>query len=398
MIPAILGRRGAATALGYASFLLIGWSGLLVPALIRQVEHDFGQTDAGLGLFYFVFAVAYVAGSLGGGLLTERFGRRTVLTVSALLHGLGLIAQLSPSWVVFMIAAIPRGLGTGSIDGGINGLFLDLFPDNRGRALSAVHLFFSLGALAAPFAAGVLVDSGVPWQAIVLATGLVSFPIAVLLAIVPMPSGHHAAPEGTARPRLGLALPLLILAVAISFYVASEVGVSSWLVRFLEDAPLTVATLGLTLYWAGLTAGRLVSARIADRFDHGAFAIASLIAMSVAILLAVAVPSVPLSIAFFTLAGFASGPVYPMIIAIGGERFPARAAAVSGFLGAAAVFGSVVYPPVMGFLSITVGLAAAMIGTAVLGFASAGALLAPLARRSQDAASADAVSSADQAR
>ena len=43
---------------------------------------------------------------------------------------------------------------------------------------------------------------------------------------------------------------------------------SNWLVRFLEPAPLTTATLALSLYWAGLTVGRLLSSAIADRFDH----------------------------------------------------------------------------------------------------------------------------------
>lgn len=378
MIPGLRDGRAAAAALGYASFLLIGWSGLLVPALIRQIEHDFAQSDAGIGLWYLVFAVAYVGGSLAGGLLTERFGRRRILAIGALLHGVGLIAQVNSAWEVFMLAALPRGFGAGVLDGGVNGLFLDLFPTSRGRALSAVHLFFSLGALAAPAAAGLLVESGVTWQAIVLVTGAVSFPLAVLLAAVPMPSGRHVGePDGQ---RLGLPLPLLVLAVAIGLYVASEIGVSSWLVRFLEAAPLTVATSALTLYWGGLTVGRLVSARIADRFDHGRFAVAAALLMSLSIVAAVVVPSLPVSIALFALAGFASGPVYPMIIAVGGERFPGRASAVAGFLGAAAVLGSVVYPPVMGFMSVSIGLDAAMIGTGILGLGCAAALLLPVVR------------------
>jgi len=32
----------AARLTGYASFMLVGWAGLLVPSLIRSIEHDFG--------------------------------------------------------------------------------------------------------------------------------------------------------------------------------------------------------------------------------------------------------------------------------------------------------------------------------------------------------------------
>ena len=48
---------------------------------------------------------------------------------------------------------------------------------------------------------------------------------------------------------------------------------------------------------------------------------------------------------------------------------------MSGFLSGSAVVGSIVYPPVMGFLSVSVGLTVAMLGTVVLAFVSAGALV-----------------------
>ncbi|HZC32904.1 MAG TPA: hypothetical protein VE640_06420, partial [Candidatus Bathyarchaeia archaeon] len=86
-------------------------------------------------------------------------------------------------------------------------------------------------------------------------------------------------------------------------------------------------------------------------------------------------PSLSISVALFTLAGFVSGPIYPLIVAIGGERFPARSAAVGGFLSGTAVIGGIFYPPVMGFMSVTVGLPAAMIGTALLALACAGVLV-----------------------
>ena len=383
----------AAGIVGCLSFLLIGWSGLLVPSLIRSIKDSFDQSDAGIGVLYFVYAVVYAAGSLGGGLVTERLGRRTVLTVSAVLHGLGFIGfGLAPSWTWFLIAALPAGLGAGGIDGGGNGLILDLYQSGRGRALNLLHLFFSLGALSAPLVVGQLVEGGVAWPSIATATGLAALAIGVAFLVVPMPDGRvgrasaDPAVEKGGNGRIGdrLAAPLILLAVAISCYVASEVGVSNWLVRFLEPAPITVATTALSLFWAGLAIGRLVAARLADRFDHIRFATAASIAMSVLLAAAILVPSLPISIALFALAGVATGPVFPMIIAIGGDRYPDRTSAVSGFLSSSAVVGSIIYPPVMGFLSVTVGLTVAMLGTVLLGLACAGALVLVGRRRPPD--------------
>jgi fucose permease len=360
--------------LGYSSFILIGWGGLLVPSLIRSIEHDFAQTDAGMGLFYFISAVLYATGSLGGGLATERLGRRTVLGLGAFLYGVGLVAlAIAPSWPLFLLAALPANVGAGSIDGGVNGLFLDVYRTGRARALNLLHLFFALGALIAPLVVGRLVDAGVPWQAVVLATSVPAFVVAFGFAVSEVPSGRHAG--NAEHMRLGFQVPLLLLAAAVSFYVAAEVGVSSWLVRFLELAPLSVATGALSLYWGGLTLGRLVSARYGDRFSHRRFAIVATAVASVALVLAVVVPSLPVSIVLFGVAGFAHGPIYPMIMAVAGDLFPDRSARVSGLLGASAIAGAVLYPPVMGFLSVAVGLGWAMLGAAALGIGCAGALL-----------------------
>lgn len=374
----------AAGALGCLAFVLIGWSGLLVPSLIRSVETTFDQSDAGIGIFYFVYSAMYTVGSFGGGFVTERLGRRTVLTLVAALHGIGFVGLgIAPSWPVFLFAALPAGLGAGGIDGGMNGLFLDLFPTGRGRALNLLHVFFSIGALSAPLAVGRLVDAGIPWQLIVVSSGLAAIVVAGLFVVVAVPAGRHARgprPPSTGLGRLQearsrLAGPLLLLAIAIGCYVAAEVGVSNWLVRFLDPAPLSTATTALALFWAGLTVGRLVSARVADRFDHVRFAIVTSLLTSAALVAAILAPSLPVSIVLFGLAGVATGPVYPMIMAIGGDRYPDRSAAVGGLLAGAAVVGSIVYPPVMGFLSVTVGLKVAMLGTVVLGLACASALI-----------------------
>lgn len=392
-MPPSLRSRPTAAVVGWLSFLLIGWSGLLVPSLIRSVKDTFEQTDAGIGLFYFVFAVAYAIGALGGGLATERLGRRAVLTSAAVSLAAGLAGLgLAPGWWVFLVAAVPLGLGAGGVDGGGNGLIVDLFTTGRGRALNLLHLFFSLGALSAPFAIGQLVQAGVAWQGIVLGTAFAALPVAGLFATVTMPAGRRvrgpadaaagmpADPTAVIRVRDRIAVPLVLLALAIACYVASEVGVSNWLVRFLEPAPLDVATIALSLYWAGLTLGRLVAARLGDRFDHTWFATVAASAMALALVAAVFAPSLQASIVLFGVSGFASGPVYPMIIAIAGHRYPDRAAAVTGLLAGSAVAGSVVYPPIMGFLSVTVGLTVAMLGTAALGLACAGLLL-PLRAR-----------------
>lgn len=365
----------------YASFILIGWTGLLVPSLLRVIKADFDQTDAGFGLLYLVSALLFAVGALSAGLLAERFGRRTLLPLSALLIAVGLATQgVAPSWPVLLLGVAFAGAGSGAIDAGVNSVVMDVAVSGKGSAINRLHLFYSVGALGAPLVIGQVVGLGLDWRLLMVGTG-----IAALALVVPMravgsvpPRRRAAAVSGAAVVRAAgpdLRLPLAILGLAIACYVATELGVSSWLVGFLDDEPMSVATLGLGLFWVGHASGRLTAVRIADRFDPIRFTTACAIAGSVALAVAVHGPAGAPRIAAFAITGFALGPVWPMIMTVGGTLFPHRAATVSGVLTAAGVVGSVLYPPFMGLISGVAGLGAGMTGAAALTLLSGAAVV-----------------------
>ena len=375
-------RRLAAGIVGSLTLLVIGWTGLLVPSLIRSIKDAFDQNDAGIGVVYFAYAVAYAAGSILGGQIMERVGRRTVLAGAAVLHGVGIAGLgLAPSWPLFVAAMLPAGLGAGCLDGGSNGLVLDVYREGRGRAMNLLHVSFSVGALLAPLVVGRAVEAGVTWEAIMLLSAAPLAGLAIAYAIVPMPSGRRD-PAGVAVPHRPDGRPT----VAVRAPGPPRPGdreLCRGRDRRLElGRPVPGARTardrdaGLSLIWAGATVGRLLSSVIADRFDHLRFTIVCAVLMGLATGLAVAAPTLPLSIALFGLAGVASGPVFPMIVALGGERYPARSAAVGGTLVGFAVVGSIIYPPAIGFLSVTVGLPIAMAGNALLCLIGAAALVA----------------------
>lgn len=379
MITSPLRSQRTLTLTGYFSFVLIGCNAVLVPSLIRSIEHDFHQSDAGLGLFYLLSSLLYAAGSFCGGLLTERLGRRWILITAAVLCGLGLIGTAAaPVWPLFLLAGMAVTSGAGAIDGGVNGLFLDLYQQARGGALNLLHSFFGVGALLAPFAVGRLLAAGVSWRIDVLALGIGALVLAALLGALEMPAGLRAE-SGGAQANLTRTeqtlLPFVGLAVAICCYVAAEVAVSDWLVKFLGGVPVTTATVVLSIFWGGLALGRVLSNWAAERIDYVVFTVGCLVLASGMLVGALLVPLFPLSVVLFGFAGLFYGPVYPMIMAIGGNLYPHRIAALSGSIGAAAVAGSIVYPPLIGFMATHVGLRTSLLGAGVLGVPAALAII-----------------------
>jgi len=389
----------------YGAFALVGWSMLLVPSLIRDIRADFAQTDAGFGVLYLGASLLFGTGAFLSGALAGRLGRRAILPTAAVTLAIGLATQgLAPAWPVLLVGAALAGGGAGALDAGVNGVIMDLSVSGRGDALSRLHLFYSLGALTAPLAMGLLVAAGVDWRVPMVASAVAGLTLAAPLRLVgtvpprarvarrdaeaAAPSGRAGAPAGGGAETSGteegpatrsvprsLRVPLAALALAIACYVGSEAGVSSWLVAFLAEEPLTTATLALSLFWIGLALGRLVAGRIGRRIDPVRYATASVLLGAAAIAGAVLGPAGTIQIGLFAVAGFGLGPVYPMIMAVAGSYYPHRAAAVSGLLTTAGVAGSVIYPPLMGFTSASLGLAAGMLGAAILGVACAVAVL-----------------------
>jgi fucose permease len=357
----------------YSSFILVGWTGLFVPSLLRVLQGDFGRSDAQFGLVYLVGALLSASGALSSGLIAGHIGRRVVNATAALLIAGGMALEaVAPSWPVFLAGAGLAGAGCGAIVAMGSSVIMDLSASGSGSGLNRLHLFYSVGALAAPVAISLLMSLGIQWRLIAVATGLAGLALAEPLsragAVQPRPRSP-ATPttaEREAARLTGLQLALAGLGLAIACYVAAESGVSSWLVGFLADEPMTAATLALSLFWAGIAAGRVLASRVADRFDPVRFTASCAWAGGIAILAAVGLASGPVRISLFLAAGFAFGPVYPMIMAVAGSLFPHRAAAVAGIVTSAGVVGSITYPPLMGLMASFAGLGAGMLGAAFL--------------------------------
>lgn len=357
----------------YSSFILVGWTGLFVPSLLRVLQADFGRSDAEFGLVYLVSALLSASGALSSGLIAGHIGRRVVNATAALLIAGGMALEAAaPSWPVFLAGAGLAGAGCGAIVAMGSSVIMDLSASGSGSGLNRLHLFYSVGALAAPVAISLLMSLGIQWRLIAVATGLAGLALAEPLsragAVQPRPRSPvtPTTAEREAARLTGLQLALAGLGLAIACYVAAESGVSSWLVGFLADEPMTAATLALSLFWIGIAAGRVVASRVADRFDAVRFTASCAWAGGIAILAAVGLASGPVRISLFLAAGFAFGPVYPMIMAVAGSLFPHRAAAVAGIVTSAGVIGSITYPPLMGLIATFAGLGAGMLGAAFL--------------------------------
>ena len=186
------GKRGRMfTTIALAWGLLVG-TRMIFPVLLPYLRADFGLTLTTAGLLITILWLAYALGQMPAGILVDRYGERTLLTVSIALVvvGIGLVL-VAPS-------ALPLFAATAFVGGGMSmytiariTVLSDLYPERLGSALGVTMATGDVGQTILPPLAGALAVI-VAWQ---VGLGFVA-PFLVVVGIyiwLTLPSGTDSA-------------------------------------------------------------------------------------------------------------------------------------------------------------------------------------------------------------
>lgn len=335
-------------------------TGPAIPSIARQFDLTLGQVGAifgagGVGFVLVVFLAGYAADSVG---------KRGVL-----LGGLGLIIAgllgvgLAPVFAIIALGMFVMNVGNGLIESGVGALVVDLNSARRTTALNILHASFGGGALIGPLFAGAIIATG-NWQLIFVIGAAVFVAMLVALAAQRFPRvDSRERVEWRQIAELTRSRTIQLAALAIMLYVAAELSLSAWAFPYLETVrgyETLVASLGVSLFWAGIAVGRAASAWIARlvapaRIVQGG----SLLFAGGSALLLVS-PSPLTALVSLALAGLGAAAIYPTIMAICCARYPSLSGSVTGLITTATGIGILFGPWVVGWLGDVLGLQSAL--------------------------------------
>ena len=158
------GRLLAVIAFGW--FLILGVR-FLLPALLPQIKLTFAINNTTAGLAITVVWLGYGLMQFPAGILVDRFGVRTLLSLGLALSALcvGIVGS-APVFVAFLVACGLFGLANG-LYGTTRGIALSqFFESNQGRAFGVVLGAGSVGSAVLPFL-GTSVTGALGWRAAV---------------------------------------------------------------------------------------------------------------------------------------------------------------------------------------------------------------------------------------
>jgi MFS family permease len=337
-----------------ATFLAFGffWGTWAVVALDVQRFLEF--SDAQLGLLLASTVVGGVLANGSGGVIAERHGTRTVLTIALVVWGLLLLVlAATTNRSVFCATFLLSVSGGGLVDVTMNvaaTAALGMFP---GRLLR-MHALFNGGALLGAGTSGLLLAHDISYRVMWAGVGALALLLAMWCRGADMPAGergeHHTVRQGLAALRAeGLG------AVAVVFAIGAlvEGGVGTWGVLFLRAHLGLAVAAGASAYVVGqalATTARSTLGWTAEHVGERRGAQLGLGLAGIGLLIEATATSSWLAAAGLGAAAVGAAVYWPLLLAFA-SRGGDRPGIVVGGLSAAGYVGFLAGPPVVGWVA-----------------------------------------------
>lgn len=177
-----------------ASFIDMLGGFLLYPFFALYITERFGVKMTEVGFLFAMFGAGNIFGSMVGGALADKYGRRIMIIIGLVISGIGSISMgLVDDLNVFYILAAILGL-VGNIGGPARqAMVVDLLPkEKQAEGFGIMRIFMNLAATAGPILGGFLATQSYMW--LFLADAVSSFLTAAIVFVV-IPETKPEKPE-----------------------------------------------------------------------------------------------------------------------------------------------------------------------------------------------------------
>ena len=331
-----------------AAFLFLGLTtGSLGPTLPGLAD----QTHVGLSAISYVFtarSAGYVLASvLAGKSFDQKSGNPLMAAMLFTISIMMALVPLAPRLWLLLIIMLILGAAESSLDVGANTLLGWAHGAKVGPFMNAMHSLFGVGALIAPLLVAQAVSFKLPPTHSYFFLALLIVPVSLVFLRLPSPTAIVGSGEQiTLKSR-----QVFLIAFFLFLYVGSEVGFAGWIFTYatkLELSNTSRAAYLTSLFWGGLTLGRMLTVPIATRIKAESLLVSSLAGCLISLGLILASPSTFAVVLAGTCGlGISMAPIFPTTLSLT-ARSMNLTGHVTGWFIVASSAGSMVIPLVIG--------------------------------------------------
>jgi fucose permease len=274
------------------------------------------------GIISMIVAAGTVISSLFSGSLIQKFGEAKVTTISVILTAIALMGfSYSHEFFFLCLLGIPLGLGAGSVDAALNNYVALHY---QAKHMNWLHSFWGVGAAIGPMIMAGYLAKGMSWSHGYNTIAWIQIGLVVILILsLPLWSNKQLASDagqkGVSDNFLNLlkTIPGLKQALLIFFcYCTIEATFGLWGASFLvfeKGFAADEAARLVSLYYVGITAGRLFSGFLTKYFSNRQLVNLGQVVIAIGLGL-LFMPYDVMLLPGFLIVGLGCAPIFPSLL------------------------------------------------------------------------------------
>lgn len=350
----------------------IGLTGPTVPYLAEQV-------GVHLDTISYVFIASSIGGILGalvGARGFDRWAGHKIMGVAILFSAVfKFLIPLTSNFLLLLPLFFFLVFSHITYDTGGNTLLIWWWGKKVGPYMNAMHLMFGVGAILSPLlvAQTLKMTGEIRWAYWGIA--LLGIPLSLLIFSLPSPEIPAKENGENGEMQHGQMTLIWLFVLLFVLYVGGEVGFSNWVYTYATKTGLanSIQAAYLTsLFWGGLTIGRLISIPLLTRFRIEQMLWVSVLgAIGSAALMLLIPPSIWVGAA---LLGLSYASIFPLTVSWAASTM-AISGKINGWLFAGANLGAMIFPWMIGQFFVAISPIVLLWAIVLLGLGMVGAMV-----------------------
>jgi len=304
---------------------------------------DYGLSTTEYGGMFVPQAIMAIVASLLGAGLRSRLGTKRIyllglfanlLAMALLVLSRFVMKDHSLAYGILLVATTCMGIGFGFTVPALNTFAAAFFPQKVDKAVLALNALLGLGTALAPVFIAVFVGLGIWWGLPVLVGVLI---LGLLLFSIRQTLDEGDSAGTTTAQKAKFPARFWVFAAFALLYGVCETMNGNWASLYLKEhfgASRSQAALALTVFWATVTAGRILFTAIGKWVPEPVVCRVLPLVVTAALIASACVPKTDALLGIFTfaLAGLGCSALLPLTISFGQKELTAIAASVAGGL------------------------------------------------------------------
>lgn len=346
----------------YVAFISLGLPDSLLGTAWPVMQGDLGASFGAAGVISMVISGGTIVSSFLSGRVIKRFGTGKVTMISVAMTAIALFGfSFAPSFVWLCVAAIPLGLGAGSVDAALNSFVALHYKANH---MSWLHCFWGVGATLGPIILSLFIAKENGWKKGYFTISIIQFCLVIVLFLtLPLWKKVKSRNETEEEKEEDIVVEkqnvyhirgVKLALVSFVLYCATETTTGLWGSSYLvnhKGLSADRAALWISFFYAGITFARFLTGFLTMRFHNRILIRVGQIVCAIGTVFLILPLPTYFGVVGFILIGMGCAPIYPCMLHETPKRFGKGASqSIMGIQMAFAYMGSSFMPPILGFL------------------------------------------------